>query len=105
MAHRAGARRGRPCKEYNVSTMVINTEPSSVSDVCAHIKDMGYAPSGRVRLYGEDFEVVSDPFPQDDGIAVHAKSLRRDAKNNPVRVLQLPATMIQGIKGKLGKAA
>ena len=34
----------------------------SVSDICAHVKHLGYATSGRIRLYGEEFEVVSDPF-------------------------------------------
>jgi hypothetical protein len=41
------------------------------SDICAHVKHLGYATSGRIRLYGEEFEVVSDPFPEAGGIAVH----------------------------------
>jgi hypothetical protein len=36
-------------------------ESSSVLEICARIKHLGYAKSGRVRLYGEEFEVVSDP--------------------------------------------
>jgi hypothetical protein len=29
----------------------------------------------RIRLYGEEFEVVSDPFPEaDDGIAAHVRT-------------------------------
>jgi hypothetical protein len=43
----------------------------SVSDICAHLKHLGYAISRRIRLYGEEFEVVSDPFPEAGGIAVH----------------------------------
>ena len=41
----------------------------SVSEICANVKHLGYATSKHVRLYGEDFEVVSDPFPEADGIA------------------------------------
>jgi len=55
---------------------------------------LGYTTSGRIRLYGEEFEVVSEPFPEANGIAVHAKS-RRDPK---IRILQLPATVIQTVK-------
>ena len=42
------------------------TSPSSyrpsVSDICAHVKDLGYAISRRIRLYGEEFEAVSTHF-------------------------------------------
>ncbi len=79
----------------------LNLEPPSISEICEHVKHLGYAVSGRIRLYGEEFEVVSDPFPQDDGIAVHVKSQR----NSTVRVLQLPATVVQSVKGKTAKAA
>ncbi len=38
---------------------------------CAQVKHLGYAAARRIRLYGEEFEVVSDPFPEADGVAVH----------------------------------
>src|SRR6202035_6098873 len=41
----------------------------SVSDICTHVKHLGYATSRRIRLYGEEFEVVSDPFPEANGVA------------------------------------
>jgi hypothetical protein len=62
--------------------------------MCAHVKRLGYSISRRVRLYGEDFEVVSDPFPEADGIAVRVTSTN-DAK---IRVLQIPATVLQSVK-------
>jgi hypothetical protein len=71
-----------------------NLESFSVIEICARVKHLGYTTSGRVRLYGEEFEVVSEPFPEADGIAVRVKS-----KANPkVRVLQLPATVLQTVK-------
>jgi hypothetical protein len=71
-----------------------NFQTPSVLEICARVKHLGYTTSGRIRLYGEEFEVVSEPFPEADGIAVHVKS-----KANPkVRVLQLPATVIQTVK-------
>ena len=68
----------------------------SVSEICADVKNLGYAASRRIRLYGEDFEVVSDPFPEDDGIAVHVKT----KKDSRVRTLQLPATILQSVRGR-----
>jgi hypothetical protein len=78
-------------------------EPSAI-EVCDYVKKLGFAAPHRVRLYGEEFEVVSDPFLQEDGIAVHAKPVRAGARNS-VRVLKLPATITHSVKGKIGKAA
>jgi len=78
-----------------------NLTPHSVLEVCNHVKHLGYATSGRIRLYGEEFEVVSDPFPENDGIAVRVKS----KGNSTIRVLQLPATVVQSLKSRSVKAA
>jgi len=70
-----------------------NTE-SSLSEICARVRHLGYTVSGRVRLYGEEFEVVSEPFADADGVAVHATT-KKDAT---VRVVRLPATILQSVK-------
>ena len=72
-----------------------------VSEVCANVKSLGYAISARVRLYGEDFEVLSDPFPEAGGIAVKAKA----KKDSRVCVLMLPATALRSVKGQVANAA
>jgi hypothetical protein len=63
------------------------------TDVCARIRQFGYAASQRIRIYGEDFEVLSDPFPIEGGIAIQVCSKR----TSQTRVLQLPATIIQRV--------
>jgi hypothetical protein len=68
----------------------------SVSEICAHVKHLGYATSRRIRLYGEEFEVVSDPFPEADGIAVHVTT----KKDSSIRILRIPATVLQSAKGR-----
>ncbi len=73
-----------------------SNESPAVLEICANIKRMGYAASSRVRLYGEDFEVLSDPFPEAGGVAVHVKS-DRDSR---ICVLRLPATVLQSVKKK-----
>jgi hypothetical protein len=78
-----------------------NIESPSLVEMCAQVKHLGYATSDHIRLYGEEFEVVSDPFPEQDGIAVRVKTKR----NSTVRVLQLPATVVESVRGRTGKAA
>ena len=71
-----------------------NLESVSVVETCARVKHLGYTTSGRVRLYGEEFEVVSEPFAEANGIAVRVKS----RKNPNVRILRLPSTVVQTAK-------
>jgi hypothetical protein len=88
-------------EDYNGLIMTTHSiESPSLSEVCARVRHLGYAVSGRVRLYGEEFDVVSDPFPEADGIAVHVTS----KKDSRIRVLQLPATVLQSVRGR-GKSA
>jgi hypothetical protein len=67
----------------------------SASEICARVKHLGYATSERIRLYGEEFEVVSDPFPEANGIAVHVII----NKDSSIRILGIPATVLQSAKG------
>jgi hypothetical protein len=60
-------------------------------EVCDQLQRMGYAQSKRIRIYGQEFEVVSNPFPQGNGIAVRAFSLRETR----ARTLQLPLPVVQ----------
>jgi len=71
-----------------------NLESPSILEICARVKHLGYTTSGRLQLYGEEFEVLSEPYPEDNGIAVQVKSKR----NPQVRVVHLPATVLQTVK-------
>lgn len=73
----------------------------SMAQACASVKRLGYAARQRIRLYGEEFEVVSDPFPYADGIAVNVRT-RKDAQ---VRVVRLPATVLHSARGREQKVA
>ncbi|HTR25724.1 MAG TPA: hypothetical protein VMI10_17240 [Terriglobales bacterium] len=70
-------------------------ETKAAEEICKRVKKLGYTTSGRVRLYGEELEVVSEPFLEAEGIAVHVKS----RKNPKVRVVRLPSTVVQTVKG------
>jgi hypothetical protein len=61
------------------------------SEICAKLKALGYARSNRIRLYGEEYEVLSDPFSRDDGVAVEVAT----AKERTPRVLKLPKMILR----------
>jgi hypothetical protein len=59
---------------------------------CARIKDLGFSSSRHIKMYGESFEIVSDPFSDGDGVAVRAIS-----GNDPkIRTLRLPTAILVG---------
>jgi hypothetical protein len=68
----------------------------SIAEVCASVRRLGYGVSQSIRLYGEEFEVVSDPFPEAGGVAVSVSA----KKNDGIRVLHLPATVLQNVQGR-----
>ena len=76
--------------------MTRTLESISISETCARVKQLGYASSRRVRLYGEELEIVSEPFPEANGIAVRAKS----RKGPEIRVVRLPVMVIQRANGQ-----
>jgi hypothetical protein len=62
------------------------------SDSCVKIKDLGFKASMHIKMYGERFEIVSDPFDEGGCIAVRATS-----GNDPeIRTLRLPAALLVG---------
>jgi hypothetical protein len=77
----------------------INESPS-IDEICANVKRLGYAARERIRLYGEEFEVTSDPFPDADGIAINVRS----KKGTNIRVVRLPSTILQSVKGRASSA-
>lgn len=62
------------------------------SDSCVKIKDLGFTASMHIKMYGELFEIVSEPFADGDFIAVRATS----GSDPQVRTLRLPVAILVG---------
>ena len=62
------------------------------NDTCQRLSRLGYARSSRVRLYGQELRIVSEPFVHDQGgIAVEVV-----ADSNPTkRTMRLPLPVVQ----------
>lgn len=84
--------------------MVTSTDhtDSPLTEVCERIRELGFVTSAHIRIYGQSFEVVSDPFPDGDGVAIRVKT-----KAGKVRTLPVPVTVLQAARRarKPGKAA
>ncbi len=73
---------------------------TSIADDCIRIKDLGYSSSHHIQMYGERFDIVSDPFPAGTGVAVEVTTLKHPKK----RALRLPTSILIGLKDRFKKA-
>jgi hypothetical protein len=60
-------------------------------ETCRKLISLGFARSNRVRLYGQEVQLISDPFPQEGGIAVEVVG----GNNSSSRTMKLPLSVLQ----------
>lgn len=65
--------------------------------ICHKLKQLGYAKARHIRLYGEDFHLISDPIPDGDLFAVEGIA-RRSGKS---RVLRIPLSVVHTLRREL----
>jgi hypothetical protein len=71
----------------------------SPAETCSRIRDLGFKTSKHIRMYGEHFELVSDPFEDGGCTSVHALS-----GNDPtIRTLHLPTAILLGLTDRFRK--
>lgn len=69
------------------------------STTCQRIMDLGYVAGKHVNLYGEHFEIASDPFVDGDWVAVRVTS-----ENDPtIQTIRLPVSILVGLRDVLPK--
>jgi hypothetical protein len=71
--------------------MTNQVEHSLDRETCRKLVSLGYARSNSIRLYGEELQLVSDPFPEEGGIAVEVKARNESAS----RTMKLPLSILQ----------
>lgn len=65
--------------------------------LCTRLQRMGYAPGRRIRLYGEEFSLVSVPSPDGSGYAIDGVA----RKSGDVRHVRIPLLVTQTIEHEL----
>jgi len=64
---------------------------SKDSEVGERLKALGYAHPNRIRMYGEEFDLTSNPIPEGNGFAIEAIS----RKSGLARRLRIPLSILQ----------
>ena len=75
-----------------------NALPSPAEN-CSRIRDLGFRTSKHINMYGERFELVSDPFEDGACTSVHALS----GSNPTIRTLHLPTAILLGLTDRFRK--
>ena len=65
------------------------TKEQNAEAICARLVAHGYAKQKRIRMYGEEFELISNPFVDESGFAVQALSSR----TGETRQLRIPSVL------------
>ena len=63
------------------------------SNYCQRLKDLGYIAGKRINLYGEHFEIASDPF--FDGAWVAIRVIPEN--DSSIQTIRLPVTILLGL--------
>ena len=65
--------------------------------VCQKLQGLGFASEHRVRLYGEEFELISNPFPDGAGYGIDGIS----RKSGSLRHVRIPLLLVRRIENEL----
>jgi hypothetical protein len=71
--------------------MTSEVDNSHDKDTCRKLISLGYARSNRVRLYGQEVQLLSDPFSKEGEIVIEVTS-QNDASP---RIMKLPLSVLQ----------
>jgi hypothetical protein len=70
-------------------------------ELCERLKTLGYAHRNRIRMYGEEFDLTSNPLRDENGFAIEAIS----RKSGIARRLGIPLSILQMIDKDLAANA
>ena len=62
--------------------------------ICDRLRDLGYAKGRRMRLYGEDLQLISNPMADNDRYIVEAV----EHKSGAVRRTRIPLSVARGVE-------
>ncbi len=65
--------------------------------ICERLKKLGYINERRIRMYGEELQVVSNPIADEDGYSVLAVTIR----SGNLRHFRIPLTVVSMLEREL----
>lgn len=61
-----------------------------ITEICKRLKTLGYEERKRMRIYGEEFDLTSNPAPAERGFVIEAVSIR----TGKARKLAIPLSVV-----------
>jgi hypothetical protein len=87
------SRRAQHTSPAATNALKTHASARSAAENCARVIDLGFTASKHITMYGERFDLISDPFVEGDFTTVYAIS-----RNDPeVRELRLPVSILVGL--------
>ncbi len=74
--------------------------PHLFNEDCTRIRDLGFTSSHHVTMYGEHFELTSDPFEEGQYMSVKARS----GSDPAIRTVHLPVALLLGLAYRFRKS-
>jgi hypothetical protein len=71
------------------------------AELCERLKVLGYADRNRIRIYGEEFDLTSNPIADGNGFAIEAVS----RKSGQARKLPIPLSVVQMVTNDLSTSS
>jgi hypothetical protein len=65
--------------------------------ICERLRKFGYAQERHIRLYGEEFHLISNPFPDGNGFAVEGIA----RSSGQLKRMHIPLSLVQTLKREL----
>ena len=72
----------------------MGAQPLGTVNVCSELRRLGFASGRRARLYGEEFEFLSDPEADENGYCLNAVSL----KSAGARRVHIPLSVVRTVE-------
>ena len=75
--------------------MTARTAHPDQAKVCTTLKSLGYSTEKTIRLYGEELQATSDPFPAEGGFSIRVRNRKAPARE---RNVQIPLSVVEVAK-------
>jgi hypothetical protein len=70
------------------------------AEICKRLKSLGYEERNRMRIYGEEFDLTSNPVPVERGYVIEAVSRR----TGEARKLAIPLSVVHMVTKDLSSS-
>jgi len=75
----------------------VNSPAGTEVLICERLRKFGYSQERHIRLYGEEFHLISNPFPDGNGFAVEGI----EHTSGMPRTMRIPLSLVETLRREL----